>query len=63
MHFHDEIERHLQVEAQFALKDKMPFFVCPYTIKEEQKTVVEKETNQLEKKMGMLTKEITIIVP
>ena len=50
MHFLcDEVEPCPHVEAQFELKDKIQFFVCPYAIKEKQKVQFEKEMNQLEK--------------
>ena len=50
-----------QVEVHLKLCDEVPFFVCPYLMKEEQNQVIEKVMYCL-KKLGILRKRPTGIV-
>ena len=38
----DEIGKNPQVEVRLKVFDEAPFFLCPYIIREEQKSVMEK---------------------
>ena len=44
----DEIGTCPFIEVHFKLKDKTPFFVHPYPMREEQKKVIQKEMDRLE---------------
>ena len=44
----DEISICPFIEVHLKLKDKMPFFVRPYPMREEQKKVIQKEMDRLE---------------
>ena len=46
------------IEVYLKLKDKTPFFVRPYPMKEEQKKVIQKEMNRLEH-LGIIHKGLT----
>ena len=46
------------IEAHLKLKDEMPFFVCPYPMREKQKKVIQKEMNRLEY-LGIIQKGLT----
>ena len=43
----DEIGTYPFIEVHLKLKDKMPFFVRPYPMREEQKKVIQKEMDRL----------------
>ena len=51
----DEIGTCPFIEVHLKLKDKMPFFVRPYPMREEQKKVIQKEMDGLEH-LGILWK-------
>ena len=46
------------IEVHLKLKDKMPFFVRPYPVREEQKKVIQKEMDRL-KHLGIIQKGLT----
>ena len=46
------------IEVHLKLKDKMPFFVRPYPMREEQKKVIQKEMNRLEH-LGIIQNGLT----
>ena len=46
------------IEVHLKLKDKTPFFVRPYSMREEQKKVIQKEMDRL-KHLGIIHKELT----
>ena len=46
------------IEVHLKLKDKMPFFVRPYPMREEQKKVIQKEMDRL-KHLGIIQKGLT----
>ena len=46
------------IEVHLKLKDEMPFFVCPYPMREEQKKVIQKEMDRLEH-LGIIQKGLT----
>ena len=46
------------IEVHLKFKDKMPFFVRPYPIREEQKKVIQKEMDRLEH-LGIIWKGLT----
>ena len=46
------------IEVHLKLKDKMPFFVRPYPMREEQKKVIQKEMDRLEH-LGIIRKGLT----
>ena len=46
------------IEVHLKLKDKMPFFVRPYPMQEEQKKVIQKEMDRL-KNLGIIQKGLT----
>ena len=54
----DEIGTCLFIEVQLKLKDKTPFFVRPYPMREEQKKVIQKEMDRL-KHLGIIHKGLT----
>ena len=54
----DEIGTCPFIEVHLKLKDKMPFFVRPYTMREEQKKVIQKEMDRLEH-LGIIWKGLT----
>ena len=54
----DEIGTCPFIEVHLKLKDKMPFFVRPYPMKEEQKKVIQKEIDRLEH-LGIIQKGLT----
>ena len=56
--YQDEKETYLPVEVHLKLCDEVPFLVCLFAIKEEQKPVIEKEINYLEI-LGMGKKGLT----
>ena len=51
----DEIGTCPFIEVHLKLKDKMPFFVHPYPMREEQKKVIQKEMDRLEH-LGIIQK-------
>ena len=54
----DEIGTCPFIEAHLKLKDKMPFFVRPYPMREEQKKVIQKEMDRL-KHLDIIQKGLT----
>ena len=52
----DEIGTCPFIEVHLKLKDEMPFFVTPYTMREEQKKVIQKEMDKL-KHLGLFRKD------
>ena len=54
----DEIGTCPFIEVPLKLKDKMPFFVRPYQMREEQKKVIQKEMDRLEH-LGIIWKGLT----
>ena len=54
----DEIGTCPFIEVHLKLKDKTPFFVCPYPMREEQKKVIQKEMDRLEH-LGIIQKGLT----
>ena len=54
----DEIGTYPFIEVHLKLKDKTPFFVRPYPMKEEQKKVIQKEMDRLEH-LGIIRKGLT----
>ena len=54
----DEIGTCPFIEVHLKLKDETPFFVRPYPMREEQKKVIQKETNRL-KHLGIICKGLT----
>ena len=54
----DEIGTCPFIEVHFKLKDKTPFFVRPYPMREEQKKVIQKENDRL-KHLGIIRKRMT----
>ena len=54
----DEIGTCPFIEVHLKLKDKMPFFVRPYPMREEQKKVIQKEMDRLEH-LGIIHKGLT----
>ena len=54
----DEIGTCPFIEVHLKLKDKTPFFVRPYPMREEQKKVIQKEMDRL-KHLGIIRKELT----
>ena len=54
----DEIGTCPYFEVHLQLWDEMPFFVWPYPIREEQKHIVEREMDRLEK-LGIIEKGLT----
>ena len=54
----DEIGTCPFIEVHLKLKDKTPFFVRPYPMKEEQKKVIQKEMDSLEH-LGIICKGVT----
>ena len=51
----DEIGTCPFIEVHLKLKDKTPFFVRPYPMREEQKKVIQKEMDRLEH-LGLISK-------
>ena len=49
----DEIGTCLFIKVHLKLKDKTPFFVQPYPVREEQKKVIQKEMERL-KHLGII---------
>ena len=56
--FRDEIGTCPFIEVHLKLKDKTPFFVRPYPMREEQKKVIQKEMDRLEH-LGIICKGLT----
>ena len=56
--FRDEIGTCPFIEVHLKLKDKTPFFVRPYPMREEQKKVIQKEMDRLEH-LGIIRKGLT----
>ena len=54
----DEIGTCPFIEVHLKLKDETPFFVRPYTMREEQKKVIQKEMDRLEH-LGIIRKGLT----
>ena len=54
----DEIGTCLYFEVRLQLRDETPFCVCPYPIREEQKHIVQREMDRLEK-LGIIEKGLT----
>ena len=54
----DEIGTCPFLEVHLKLRDDTPFFVRPYNIKEEQKPIIQKEMDRLEK-LGIIKKGLT----
>ena len=54
----DEIGTCPFIEVHLKLKDKTPFFVRPYPMREEQKKVIQKEIDRL-KHLGIIRKGLT----
>ena len=54
----DEIGTCPYFEVCLQLWDETPFFVCPYPIREEQKHIVQREMDRLEK-LGIIEKGLT----
>ena len=54
----DEIGTCSFIEVHLKLKDKTPFFVRPYPMREEQKKVIQKEMDRL-KHLGIIHKGLT----
>ena len=54
----DEIGTCPFIEVHLKLKDKTPFFVRPYPMREEQKKVIQKEMDRL-KHLGIIHKGLT----
>ena len=54
----DEIGTCPLIEVHLKLKDETPFFVRPYTMREEQKKVIQKEMDRLEH-LGIICKGLT----
>ena len=54
----DEIDTCPFIEVHLKLKDKTPFFVRPYPMREEQKKVIQKEMDRL-KHLGIIRKGLT----
>ena len=54
----DEIGTCPFIEVHLKLKDKTPFFVRPYPMREEQKKVIQKEMDRLEH-LGIICKGLT----
>ena len=54
----DEIGTFPFIEVHLKLKDETPFFVRPYPMREEQKKVIQKETDRL-KHLGIIRKGLT----
>ena len=54
----DEIGTCLFIEVHLKLKDKTPFFVRPYPMREGQKKVIQKEMDRLEH-LGIIHKGLT----
>ena len=54
----DEIGTFPFIEVHLKLKDKMPFFVRPFPMREEQKKVIQKEMDRL-KHLGIIQKGLT----
>ena len=55
---HDEIGTCPFFEVRLQLRDETPFFVRPYPIREEQKAIVQREMDRLEK-LGIIEKGLT----
>ena len=56
--FRDEIGTCPFIEVHLKLKDKTPFFVRPYPMREEQKKLIQKEMDRLEH-FGIIRKGLT----
>ena len=54
----DEIGTCPFIEVHLKLKDEMPFFVRPYSMREEEKKVIQKEMDRLEH-LGIIRKGLT----
>ena len=54
----DEIGTHPYFEVKLKLRDDKPFFVRPYNIREDQKPIIQKEMDRLEK-LGIIRKGLT----
>ena len=54
----DEIRTCPFIEVHLKLKDKTPFFVRPYPMREEQNKVIQKEMDRLEH-LGIIRKGLT----
>ena len=54
----DEIGTCPFIKVHLKLKDKMPFFVRPYPMREEEKKVIQKKMDRLEY-LGIIQKELT----
>ena len=54
----DEIGTCPYFEVKLKLRDDKPFFVRPYNIREDQKPIIQKEMDQLEK-LGIIRKGLT----
>ena len=54
----DEIGTCPYFEVKLQLRDDTPFFVRPYPIREEQKAIVQREMDRLEK-LGIIEKGLT----
>ena len=54
----DEIGTCPFIEVHLKLKDKTPFFIRPYPMREEQKRVIQKEMDRLEH-LGIIRKGLT----
>ena len=54
----DEISTCLYFEVKLKLRDEKPFFVRPYNIREDQKPIIQKEMDRLEK-LGIIRKGLT----
>ena len=54
----DEIGTCSYFEVKLKLRNDKPFFVRPYNIREDQKTIIQKEMDQLEK-LGIIRKGLT----
>ena len=56
--FRDEIGTCPYFEVKLKLRDNKPFFVRPYNIREDQKPIIQKEMDRLEK-LGIIRKGLT----
>ena len=54
----DEIDTCLNIEVEIDLMDKFPFFIRPYHVKEEDKTLADKEMRLLYS-LGILKKDFS----
>ena len=57
----DEIWTYPQIQVHLKLWDETPFFVWPYPIREEQKSIVKREMDWLVN-LGIIKKGLTAIV-